>query len=57
MIGWMVSRITVVLLLWVRVSINNRVFVEHLSIGLVFGKALEVSNLVLDLGLHLAQTL
>lgn len=41
----------------VRIRIDNRVFVEHLPIGLIFGKLFEVGNLVLDLRLNSAESL
>ena len=57
LIVWVSANIAEVSLGRVRIGVDHWIFVEHLSIGLIFGKPFEVSNLVLDLRLNSAESL
>ena len=47
------ANITVVLLFRVWIGIDYRVFIEHLPVGLISRKRLEIGDLILDLRLNL----
>ena len=57
LIGWMTCSVTIVLLLWMRVGIHDWVFIEHLSICLIFLQRFKIGDLVFDLGLNTAEFL
>ncbi len=51
------ATVAVVILVRVRVRVYDRVFIEHLTVRMVFSKVLIVCHLILDLGLHHTEAL